>query len=195
MFFFFFSSRRRHTRSLRDWSSDVCSSDLEDPLGELGHFYLAAREVAGVESLHQIDAGEGGVLRESWGSVRCGRWGKRDRRSRSEQAMQPVLVEQHLQMRRLPQRANFFLLAPGGKRLLLHRQGNELFEALGFGVAQAPLPLGHRAPGDAQQLTQSRLAQADRGAQLLDEETKGIVSLLVRVSLHERSPFCVTRRS
>src|SRR5438105_15924352 len=26
---FFFSSRRRHTRSTRDWSSDVCSSDLE----------------------------------------------------------------------------------------------------------------------------------------------------------------------
>src|SRR3970282_2444031 len=25
---FFFSSRRRHPRSLRDWSSDVCSSDL-----------------------------------------------------------------------------------------------------------------------------------------------------------------------
>ena len=28
IFFFFFSSRRRHTRSLCDWSSDVCSSDL-----------------------------------------------------------------------------------------------------------------------------------------------------------------------
>src|SRR4030042_2878009 len=28
MFFFFFSSRRRHTRCSRDWSSDVCSSDL-----------------------------------------------------------------------------------------------------------------------------------------------------------------------
>src|SRR6266536_4566645 len=28
IFFFFFSSRRRHTRSTRDWSSDVCSSDL-----------------------------------------------------------------------------------------------------------------------------------------------------------------------
>src|SRR5258707_8618626 len=28
--FFFFSSRRRHTRYWRDWSSDVCSSDLED---------------------------------------------------------------------------------------------------------------------------------------------------------------------
>src|SRR5215470_14007916 len=31
MFFFFFSSRRRHTRCYRDWSSDVCSSDLERP--------------------------------------------------------------------------------------------------------------------------------------------------------------------
>src|SRR2546429_7133410 len=28
MFIFFFSSRRRHTRCSRDWSSDVCSSDL-----------------------------------------------------------------------------------------------------------------------------------------------------------------------
>src|SRR5216683_7035427 len=32
--FFFFSSRRRHTRSDRDWSSDVCSSDLPHPLLE-----------------------------------------------------------------------------------------------------------------------------------------------------------------
>src|SRR6266511_4440217 len=30
MRFFFFSSRRRHTRFSRDWSSDVCSSDLDD---------------------------------------------------------------------------------------------------------------------------------------------------------------------
>src|SRR3712207_8787585 len=28
IYFFFFSSRRRHTRYWRDWSSDVCSSDL-----------------------------------------------------------------------------------------------------------------------------------------------------------------------
>src|SRR5699024_11222179 len=28
-YIFFFSSRRRHTRSKRDWSSDVCSSDLD----------------------------------------------------------------------------------------------------------------------------------------------------------------------
>src|SRR5215813_14744562 len=30
--FFFFSSRRRHTRCGRDWSSDVCSSDLAGTL-------------------------------------------------------------------------------------------------------------------------------------------------------------------
>src|SRR5882757_10405600 len=30
VFFFFFSSRRRHTRYWRDWSSDVCSSDLAE---------------------------------------------------------------------------------------------------------------------------------------------------------------------
>src|SRR6266536_3877068 len=34
--FFFFSSRRRHTISTRDWSSDVCSSDLECPRFEFG---------------------------------------------------------------------------------------------------------------------------------------------------------------
>src|SRR2546422_926423 len=33
IFFFFFSSRRRHTRCSRDWSSDVCSSDLTNIVG------------------------------------------------------------------------------------------------------------------------------------------------------------------
>src|SRR3989442_10116662 len=33
LFFFFFSSRRRHTRCGRDWSSDVCSSDLGSSAG------------------------------------------------------------------------------------------------------------------------------------------------------------------
>src|SRR5699024_11340823 len=32
---FFFSSRRRHTRSKRDWSSDVCSSDLTTNLAPI----------------------------------------------------------------------------------------------------------------------------------------------------------------
>src|SRR5690606_40721607 len=40
VFFFFFSSRRRHTRFSRDWSSDVCSSDLA--AGNVGHGDLTA---------------------------------------------------------------------------------------------------------------------------------------------------------
>src|SRR5260221_8399869 len=43
VFFFFFSSRRRHTRSLCDWSSDVCSSDL---VAELPVQRLITRVVA-----------------------------------------------------------------------------------------------------------------------------------------------------
>src|SRR2546422_11513348 len=36
--FFFFSSRRRHTRCSRDWSSDVCSSDLFEVAFNTGDF-------------------------------------------------------------------------------------------------------------------------------------------------------------
>src|SRR5690606_25083135 len=37
--YFFFSSRRRHTRFSRDWSSDVCSSDLSPGPAEIGFDY------------------------------------------------------------------------------------------------------------------------------------------------------------
>src|SRR5437762_9501329 len=37
MFLFFFSSRRRHTRYIGDWSSDVCSSDLVRKADVLSH--------------------------------------------------------------------------------------------------------------------------------------------------------------
>src|SRR5690606_40102182 len=40
---FFFSSRRRHTRFSRDWSSDVCSSDL-DALRRLTKAEIDAKE-------------------------------------------------------------------------------------------------------------------------------------------------------
>src|SRR2546422_7947018 len=45
-FFFFFSSRRRHTRCSRDWSSDVCSSDLEKlrTLSALSGLITSARD-------------------------------------------------------------------------------------------------------------------------------------------------------
>src|SRR5207245_2981590 len=43
--FFFFSSRRRHTRCYRDWSSDVCSSDLYNP-------YIVVPSDPAVKGLH-----------------------------------------------------------------------------------------------------------------------------------------------
>src|SRR5207245_5475708 len=50
---FFFSSRRRHTRCYRDWSSDVCSSDLEESQGN-GQFdrvcRLLSKVVDGIRS-------------------------------------------------------------------------------------------------------------------------------------------------
>src|SRR5439155_9506189 len=51
-FFFFFSSRRRHTRWPRDWSSDVCSSDLNPNLllGIPAHRF-PAKEPAFLETL------------------------------------------------------------------------------------------------------------------------------------------------
>src|SRR6266511_5936287 len=42
VFFFFFSSRRRHTRFSRDWSSDVCSSDLIERLEAAGAVLVGA---------------------------------------------------------------------------------------------------------------------------------------------------------
>src|SRR2546429_4141670 len=41
LLFFFFSSRRRHTRCSRDWSSDVCSSDLADCVGRTAGMTVA----------------------------------------------------------------------------------------------------------------------------------------------------------
>src|SRR5690625_7939597 len=43
---FFFSSRRRHTRWPRDWSSDVCSSDLAGAAGQAERDIQLGEEVA-----------------------------------------------------------------------------------------------------------------------------------------------------
>src|SRR5438132_9288989 len=46
LFFFFFSSRRRHTRSLCDWSSDVCSSDLHKFISQPSETWYGAFNVS-----------------------------------------------------------------------------------------------------------------------------------------------------
>src|SRR5476649_149064 len=55
---FFFSSSRRHPRSLCDWSSDVCSSDLRDPRPGLpGGDGLRAVTVVGADAADaEVDA-------------------------------------------------------------------------------------------------------------------------------------------
>src|SRR2546430_14640916 len=60
-FFFFFSSRRRHTRFDCDWSSDVCSSDLETIAKEIygaGDVAFAPPAARALEQLPAMGLGE-----------------------------------------------------------------------------------------------------------------------------------------
>src|SRR5690606_39303263 len=55
---FFFSSRRRHTRFSRDWSSDVCSSDLIQGEGDAA----SSPDILGAERLVIVEVKEFSVL-------------------------------------------------------------------------------------------------------------------------------------
>src|SRR6266542_3353512 len=59
--FFFFSSRRRHTRCYRDWSSDVCSSDLASSLGSVSRSAESYSEA--VEPIAQLADGGNAPVR------------------------------------------------------------------------------------------------------------------------------------
>src|SRR5690606_41141833 len=57
---FFFSSRRRHTRFSRDWSSDVCSSDLAAPhLPARGALGACAADLAHDRARRRVRAAPG----------------------------------------------------------------------------------------------------------------------------------------
>src|SRR5437762_9179964 len=72
---FFFSSRRRHTRYIGDWSSDVCSSDLF-PFGDRADHhqriaivngpavvaYVARERIAGRHAQRELGAALGAVI-------------------------------------------------------------------------------------------------------------------------------------
>src|SRR5207249_6489164 len=68
---FFFSSRRRHTSSKRDWSSDVCSSDLAEKDG--AHLFVGegfdAGKLMAAEKLERC-ASTGGDVRNFVGHAR-----------------------------------------------------------------------------------------------------------------------------
>ena len=70
-FFFFFSSRRRHTRFTSDWSSDVCSSDLEanTDLTTQNRHKLVYGEVAWTDlggGQHPYEDGDWGTIDGTW---------------------------------------------------------------------------------------------------------------------------------
>src|SRR5205814_4132899 len=54
---FFFSSRRRHTRCLSDWSSDVCSSDLDYVVSYTNAATILTGDYAGPEDLDGVFSG------------------------------------------------------------------------------------------------------------------------------------------
>src|SRR5215213_11888175 len=65
---FFFSSRRRHTRLVSDWSSDVCSSDLAQELSRQAATHLGTRRDLVAVPMQHDTAGEtaqpNGVVRD-----------------------------------------------------------------------------------------------------------------------------------
>src|SRR5207302_3301085 len=65
--FFFFSSRRRHTRFSRDWSSDVCSSDLQRRTGVPEAIITGTGAIEGRGTV--VGAMEFGFLGGSMGAV------------------------------------------------------------------------------------------------------------------------------
>src|SRR6266511_5426682 len=97
-FFYVFSSRRRHTRFSRDWSSDVCSSDLRLEEVEAGADAGRAAQIAvdgepDLASAHlrqDADQARFGVTEEAreraHAEARC---------RRPEQAQRPVAAEHH----------------------------------------------------------------------------------------------------
>src|SRR5207245_6834594 len=72
-----FSSRRRHTRCYRDWSSDVCSSDLHveagsngditgklaliEPIGSVTHYYIEWPNAFGGSLVASVSHGAAGL--------------------------------------------------------------------------------------------------------------------------------------
>src|SRR2546429_3454893 len=84
MLFFFFSSRRRHTRCSRDWSSDVCSSDLLLE-NEARHFGKSLKKIPEAEITKLL--GDYGLAKfeDLYAAVGFGKYSARQILTRSEE--------------------------------------------------------------------------------------------------------------
>src|SRR5699024_12157404 len=81
LIFFFFSSRRRHTRSKRDWSSDVCSSDLSYAGGRGHTCAVGYSHVTSRRTLHST------ACHSPYGKKSCGHFWRRN--------WTPILLHRH----------------------------------------------------------------------------------------------------
>src|SRR2546428_4622332 len=95
LFFFFFSSRRRHTRSDRDWSSDVCSSDLKrgESIAVNGACLTVERVVKGGFTVHVVETTQGRTL---FGEYAAGRPVNLERALRATDRLGGHIVQGHV---------------------------------------------------------------------------------------------------
>src|SRR5690625_7051937 len=68
---FFFSSRRRHTRWPRDWSSDVCSSDLAQDAGTHRRYTMTCLTLGSAVRVDRLDPAEAGGTGSVHGTARA----------------------------------------------------------------------------------------------------------------------------
>src|SRR5690606_40167769 len=104
-FFVFFSSRRRHTRFSRDWSSDVCSSDLS----------LGRSCCEGQRHLWKHRGLEYSLRPEQWHSLTLKLKTCRQQVTREDLTMKCGLISQELERRSTNSRI-------AGRRLICHRR-------------------------------------------------------------------------
>src|SRR2546429_4811401 len=98
---FFFSSRRRHTRCSRDWSSDVCSSDLKAQNPTLDWRAIKNLLLAGGDSLLALSQTITGKRLNAYGSMTCASQPIYARLQRSEEHTSELQSRLHLVCRLL----------------------------------------------------------------------------------------------
>src|SRR5216683_6915230 len=157
-FFFFFSSRRRHTRSDRDWSSDVCSSDLNHHASLWPGAAGALQDAGGpAASAGGEDPPGGGVLGRATGGVPVFHRYDDDRPADHPGLLRPVSHRD-----RFPeQQAGVRVLDVSGAERPEHRADHAPVPVVADAAAVAVL--GGAAPGDLRGVAQTA-GVSDAGA-------------------------------
>src|SRR5207249_8227020 len=168
-FSFFFSSRRRHTRSKRDWSSDVCSSDLGEVVTILGRNGMGKTTL--MRSIIGFTPPRRGRVRFKGDDIT--RWPPYRMVERGmalvpqgRRVFASLTVRENLEVARHGQRGRWTL-----PRVL------ELFPRLGDRVQNRGNKL---SGGEQQMLAIGRALMTDPDLLLMDEPTEGLAPLLVR---------------